>query len=424
MEIMKLQIIKIIKYAYYILFIPLLLIIRLLRPFIILRFDYLSAVRIGHFALNTEVYLARKHILDKERKKYIDFFSLIKPICNNQLKKIIQKKINIVSALLIKPIYNLNLIIPGGEIHRVFINFQYDKKYINPLYHDKDPLNILNENKSFLQLSKNDIAKGNKILKEIGIPENAKIVCIATRDEAYLNQPQFKFKNFFYHEYRNSNIENYYLTMNFLVESGYYVFRMGSKVSTKLKINNPKIIDYACSKFQDDFLDIFLGHRCSFAITDTSGWSAIPEIFRKPILFTNLVPIGLPSTRSYKHLILFKKYFSKSKKRLLNLNEIFSSGAGFFLKSSQYKNLGIKLIENSPNEILYSTKTMLEQINSNFKLKNEEKLLQYKFWKQYEKNYKTYKKNNETKTKLIQIHGELKARIPSQFLKENQNWLI
>ena len=98
--------------------------------------------------------------------------------------------------------------------------------------------------------------------------------------------------------------------------------------------------------------------------------------------------------------------------------------AGFFLKSSQYQNLGIKLIENSPNEILYSTNTMLEQINSNFKLKNEEKLLQYKFWKQYEKNYKTYKKNNETKTKLIRIHGELKARIPFQFLKENQNWLI
>ena len=58
---MEFKILKYIKYSYYIFFIPIFLIIRILRPFIIIRFDYLNATRIGHFSQNTEIYLAEKN---------------------------------------------------------------------------------------------------------------------------------------------------------------------------------------------------------------------------------------------------------------------------------------------------------------------------------------------------------------------------
>ena len=44
---------------------------------------------------------------------------------------------------------------------------------------------------------------------------------------------------------------------------GYYVIRMGVKASKPLKSSNPKIIDYANSKIRNDFLDIYLGAKCS-----------------------------------------------------------------------------------------------------------------------------------------------------------------
>ena len=58
---------------------------------------------------------------------------------------------------------------------------------------------------------------------------------------------------------------------------------MGKAVNKKIENANPKIIDYANSKFRSDFLDIFLGYRCSFCIR-TAGFGGVPEIFRKPLV--------------------------------------------------------------------------------------------------------------------------------------------
>ena len=420
---MEFKILKYIKYSYYIFFIPIFLIIRILRPFIIIRFDYLNATRIGHFSQNTEIYLAEKKLLDNKNKKYLDFFSFIEPISNTFLEKIIKRKINFLSSHILTPIYNLNLIIPGGEIHRVFINFNYDKYFSNLLYHDRDPNNILSEDSLYLELSKKEILEGEKILNRYGIKKNDKIVCLATRDNLYLKQQQFKNKNFSYHDYRNTNIEDYYLAIKYLADKGYYVFRMGAKTKKPLSIKHPKIIDYAQNGMRNEFLDIFLGFRCNFVITDTNGWNSVPQVFRKPVLFTNVAPILAAGTHSFKHLIIFKEYFSKQKQRILNLKEIIRINAGLLQNSDEYKKLGIKLIDNSSQQILDSTIDMINFIESKFKLK-EEDILQKIFWQQFDQFYKDHKKNNETKLNLIKIHGKLNAKIPNQYLNENKHWLI
>ena len=420
---MKSKIIKIIKYSYFFLFIPILLIIRIIRPLIIVRFDFLNATRIGHFSLNTEMYLAEKNLLDNKNKKYYDFFCLIKPVCNNFLEIIIRRKINIISSFILKPIYYLNSIIPGGEIHRVFLNFHYDKYFFNLLNNAADPNNILNENYLILELSKKEIFEGDAILKSHGISKTDKIVCLSTRDELYLNQLDFKNKDFSYHDYRNTNIENYYLAMKYLADKGYYVFRMGANSEKSLSIKHPKIIDYAMNGMRNEFLDIFLGFRCDFVISDTNGWNSIPQIFKKPVLFTNVVPILAAGTMSFKHLIMFKKHYSIQKQRLLKLNEICDMNAGFLSKSDEYKKLKIKLIDNLSQEILDSTIDMIDFIESKFKMKDQD-ILQKKFWNQYDKFYKDYKKKNETKLKLVKIHGKLKAKIPNKYLNQNKHWLI
>ena len=95
-----------------------------------------------------------------------------------------------------------------------------------------------------------------------------------------------------------------FLAAEELARRGYYVFRMGAKVLKPLKSSNPKVIDYA-SGMRSDFMDIYLGAKCTFCVTTLSGFDGIPRIFRKPAV-TLQVPLGITPTFSDSDLVLTK----------------------------------------------------------------------------------------------------------------------
>ena len=71
----------------YILLLPIILLIRLIRPFILIRFGELMSSRIGHLAANTELYLCEKEAsINRPNIFYIDiFYTSHLPICNDYL---------------------------------------------------------------------------------------------------------------------------------------------------------------------------------------------------------------------------------------------------------------------------------------------------------------------------------------------------
>ena len=89
----------------------------------------------------------------------------------------------------------------------------------------------------------------------MGIPKDAKIVCLIVRDQEYLKK-KFPDRNYDYLNFRNCNIQNFKEAIKIATDNGYYVFRMGEVVESKLKINDSKFIDYS-SHYRTDFLDIF-----------------------------------------------------------------------------------------------------------------------------------------------------------------------
>ena len=144
-----------------------------------------------------------------------------------------------------------------------------------------------------------------KVFKNIGVPVNAKIICLIVRDEEYLKK-KFSNKNFQHHEYRNCNIENFKNAINSATKRGYYVFRMGEFVKKELKINNNMYIEYSI-KHRTDFLDVFLAYKCNFCITTSTGWDSLPSFtFRKPVVWTNFSPVGNLLTYSPNFLFSFK----------------------------------------------------------------------------------------------------------------------
>ena len=146
--------------------------------------------------------------------------------------------------------------------------------------------------KPHISFNNEEKIKGEEILREFGIPESAKFVCLIVRDSAYLDRYKDQtLKDFSYHNYRDYDIDNFLLAAEELANRGYYVFRMGVKVHKPLKSSNPKIVDYANSKMRSDFMDIYLSANCTFGVTTSTGLDAVFYVFRKPAALI-VTPIG------------------------------------------------------------------------------------------------------------------------------------
>lgn len=78
------------KLPLYILSVPVVLVIRLIRPWLLVRLGGLISCRIGHLAANTELYLCERDAgINTPKQRHVDlFYMAYRPICNQQLAKI------------------------------------------------------------------------------------------------------------------------------------------------------------------------------------------------------------------------------------------------------------------------------------------------------------------------------------------------
>ena len=110
---------------FYLISIPLVLIIRLIKPWYLIRWKELHASRIGHFALVTEFYCCERDAgINKPSQKYLDLFYIKKLVCNKQLEKMWRRSsLIILPSWLLIPLSNvnnfINIFIPGGDYHKV-----------------------------------------------------------------------------------------------------------------------------------------------------------------------------------------------------------------------------------------------------------------------------------------------------------------
>lgn len=393
------------KFPLYILAIPAVLVIRLIRQWLLVRIGGLVSSRIGHFAANTEQYLCERDAdINKPIQRHVDIFYLVyKPTCNKQLTIMWKRVLHIWPTWLMTPIAWINRMIPGGAVHEVGNNTQ----------RDRDVHNLLDRFPTHLKFTPEEEAKGLFGMCEIGIPVEKPFVCLLVRDSAYLEHRQTRDYN--YHNYRDCNIDNYVLASEELAQRGYYVIRMGVKVHSALISRNPMVIDYATNGMRSDFMDIYLGAKCHFCISTSSGWDSVPMVFRKPILYVPIVPIGYFSTFCNKYIGITKHHIDIQTGKELVLNEILGRGVGFSLVASKYETKGVRLIENTPEEIRDSVIEMDDRLKGKWEIIEGDDKLQKRFWEIFPTD--TVDANG------IRLHGKIHARFGMQFLRNNPDWL-
>lgn len=378
-------------YLLTILLLPLIFVVRLVRPFILIRFGCLWSSRIGHYTTNTELYLCMRDA-ELQKKRLFDMFFNEPIISNYQLKKMWGRTLHV--SNMASYIYKANRLLPGY------------KKHIMPLSKNRDINSLYEQIPPHVSFTPEEEKRGLEELRKMGILNESKFICFINRDSAYLNSIKPN-GDWSYHSFRNCDGYKFIVAAEELVRRGYFAIRMGSIVKESLNTNNPRIVDYA-TKYRTDFMDIYLCSKCYFFISPGIGLDAVPALFRKPILYANFIPFEQIHSWGSNYLFIPRKLWITSEKRFMAFREILESGAGRFTSTKQYEKMGIEIIENTPEEIASVTIEMDERLKGTWQTTEEDEELQQRFWSLF---------------KSSDWHGVIRSRIGRDFLRQNKDLL-
>jgi putative glycosyltransferase (TIGR04372 family) len=337
---------------------PLILIVRIIRPVRLIRFTVLPSKLIGHAVFEPEIYLSRKALGLLPEKNVIDLYYFESTQHSNKYwKKIIERHLPV--SRFFYYLHRLNKLFPGWQPH-------YQVQYAE-LHSTADPENLLGSVGPQIQFNDEEEKAGEYFLRKMGIPKNAKFVCVQVRDSAHDSKLNPVGLVPSYNEFRNSDINNYVQAFEYLTGKGYWIIRMGKVTNTRLQTRNPKIIDYSNSGERTELLDVWLCFNCTFMISTGSGIDALAAIARKPIVCVDYLAY-LDITYFFRNsLIILKHLYDAKSGRKLPLEEIIQIESQTYYKSSEfYWSRGIEWKLNTSQEIEGAVREMVGRLENSW----------------------------------------------------------
>ncbi len=378
-------------------------IIRIIRPWLLIRWGNLISHALGHFALNTELYLCeRDHHVNRPKQRYIDFPYFGDPrVSNTYLMKMWRRTFKTFPPAPLQALEWVNNVVPGGAPHRIGSN----------VHNDRDIFNLMAGSPAHLAFSEEEQARGKKFLESLGITDGAPYICLNVRDSSYYGAIRVSNSR---HSHRDSSIANYVEAAEALVDRGFFVLRMGRKVEAPLLSSRAQIVDYAYERMGDDFLDLYIGAHCDFCLSSGSGFDAIPAIFRRPVSFVNLCPIETALSSETYLVYLSKWHLDSTTGDPLTLRQIVERNLAWRASPENYAASNIVLRENSPGEIRDVAVESVERLQGTWPTDPVGEELQKRF-----KEILPLSLEN----KASPLHGEFRIRYSERFLKDNPWWL-
>lgn len=209
---------------------------------------------------------------------------------------------------------------------------------------DTDYEGLLREFAPRITLPDGEIEKALLPFRHLGFDPSDPFICIHVRDSAYLNPCETKDDN---HAYRDSPLGLYTRSIELLLDKGFWVFRTGRRVRQPLQINHQRIIDYATSPSQSDWLDIWLFTNAYATISTGSGPDYLSYVAGKPVLLVNFLPL-IGAWQGADLIAAPKLLYSEDGRRLDALQQMAIS----LLSTNAYSKAGISIRDLNSLEIL------------------------------------------------------------------------
>ena len=321
----------------------------LIRPFLIVRIVKVKDWRIGHFAIETELTRLKslEWSLNHRRKDLTLYYFGSLNSANNYLKTMYMRELPSLTGHW------------GWLLFRISVHLRGLNLNIESTLRDTEGL--LQKYPPVLRFSESEMRQGKDYLQSVGCDLTSRLVCLNVRDSSYLSSSS---KDYSYHNYRDSEIGTYVAGAEVLADMGYTVFRMGAIVEKPLISDHPRIIDYAFNGMRSEFLDIFLAAHCSFCVSTGSGFDSIPQLFRRPRIYVNFLPIY--EDIIVNRLIIFPKQIRDMETNsVLTFNQIIERG----LRQAEeplYTDAGVEIVDLTPGEIVSAITEMAMRVEGRF----------------------------------------------------------
>jgi putative glycosyltransferase (TIGR04372 family) len=332
-----------------------------LRGFLIINF-YNIDWQIGHLISMAHSNERRNTEWNKRhRRKKITIYCVAGPKANSYLLEKLKKNIFATTGQLASMLNFLTSRCPWISI--------YDSSDAN--FRNYDFANAL------VTFTKEEHSVGEAFLGK----NSGNFVCLNVRDSGYNSMIRSEFaRNAKDWTQRNSDVETYREACRVLTSMGVNVYRMGVQVEKKFGENEDSIFDYATNGNRTEFLDLYLGSRCEFAISTSSGWDEIPLMFLRPVLLTNCADFLKISNLTANCVIYPKIFVSTTTRNIICLDkslDLFQNGIRF-LNNANLDHLGVEIRELSSEELVEAVTEMAQRVEGTFVETPEQKEMQAK----------------------------------------------
>jgi len=326
-----------------------------------LRVAEIYSPRLGHLALDCEIYLSEKEL--GRHEGFLDLFYFKDgQVANETLGKLFSRKMRINDKF--RYLHEAVLFFNLSNKHELKLNTR-------TIALGRDFECLIQQTGNHVDFTPQEHERGKCEIKALGLDPQRPHVCLLGRDSAFLQQTM-PGSDGDMQEPRNMDISTFKAGAEELLDLGYNVIRIGSIVQEPLKIEHPNFVDYACSGKQNDFMDIYLPATCKFFVGAQSGPMHVANIFRIPCLRINVVRLEVIEYCSPDDLAMFKLIRSESSGRILSIPEIIASGISKW-PIENFADSDFTVIDNTENELLEAIKEMYLKVNGKNQPTDEEK---------------------------------------------------
>lgn len=321
------------------------LLLRCMSRILVIRFAPIVNNRIGALTIDSSYFFANQPETENIPVT-LNWFYFDGPSCNQYWSDMVQK--NLFVRPWVKYLYRASKKLQN-----------HDRFAVPTLRRGRDPEGFFRNPKRLFEIPKSDNMRAEHWMNEFGWKKDEPIACLLVRDSKYLTtqtpteSTSSAVKDWSYHDYRDSDIATFSAAIEFLLNEGYWVVRMGKSANSRSLVQNPRFIDYPFLNNQEDLIDIWLSINCRLFVSTGAGIDIIPTIYRKPSsIFLNANPLG--NLHSWHDMTWTPKHLKWRKSgNYLTLREHLTHSYG---RQGDYNDAGIQLIDLTSSEILDAVK--------------------------------------------------------------------